>query len=204
MLTVLPAGGTLRIIGETLFVDDADHAVILLTAQTSFRCGDPEAVCRQTLESAARQPYEQLRSTHAADYQSLFQRVTLSLDDDQPGADQLALLPTDERLARMREGEADQGLIALYFHYGRYLLMSSSRPGSLPANLQGIWNQDFVPAWDSKYTININAQMNYWPAETCHLQECHEPLFDLLERMRIQRQRDCASHVWLRRLRRPS
>lgn len=75
--------------------------------------------------------------------------------------------------------------MALYFHFGRYLLISSSRPGSLPANLQGLWNDSFTPPWDSKYTININTQMNYWPAEVCNLSECHYPLFDLLERMRI-------------------
>jgi len=83
-----------------------------------------------------------------------------------------------------QESTDDLELTSLLFHYGRYLLIASSRPGSLPANLQGIWNDQFLPLWDSKYTININAQMNYWPAETCNLTECHEPLFDLIERMR--------------------
>ena len=94
-------------------------------------------------------------------------------------------LPTDVRLERMKKGEEDIGLINLFFQYGRYLLIASSRPGALPANLQGIWNKDMLPAWDSKYTININTQMNYWPAETCNLSECHLPLFDHLERMRV-------------------
>ncbi|HBQ64859.1 MAG TPA: hypothetical protein DD727_08075 [Clostridiales bacterium] len=92
-------------------------------------------------------------------------------------------LPTDARLTRIQEGGEDPGFTELYFQYGRYLLMASSRPGSLPANLQGIWNESFTPPWESKYTININTEMNYWPAEVCNLPEFHEPLFDLVERM---------------------
>ncbi|MCZ8511820.1 hypothetical protein O9H85_05170 [Paenibacillus filicis] len=92
-------------------------------------------------------------------------------------------LPTDERLARVKQGEEDPGLTALFFHYGRYLFIGSSRPGNLPANLQGIWNDGYVPPWDSKYTININIQMNYWPAEVCNLSELHLPLFDHLDAM---------------------
>src|SRR5690606_4250857 len=93
-------------------------------------------------------------------------------------------LPTDERLKRLKQGEEDLGLICLYFQFGRYLMISSSRPGTLPITLQGIWNKDMTQPWDSKYTININTQMNYWPAEVCNLSECHEPLFDLIEKMR--------------------
>ncbi|MBW7461612.1 glycoside hydrolase family 95 protein, partial [Paenibacillus sepulcri] len=93
-------------------------------------------------------------------------------------------VPTNVRLERFKEGKEDLPLISLYFQYGRYLLMSSSRPGSNPANLQGIWNESYTPSWESKYTININTEMNYWPAESCNLSECHEPLFDLIERMR--------------------
>lgn len=97
---------------------------------------------------------------------------------------ELEHLPTNARLERVKAGESDHGLVGLYFQFGRYLLVASSRPGSLPANLQGIWNEHLTPPWDSKYTININTQMNYWPAELCNLSECHEPLFDLIERMR--------------------
>ncbi|NLW08531.1 MAG: glycoside hydrolase family 95 protein [Firmicutes bacterium] len=93
-------------------------------------------------------------------------------------------LPTDERLKRIKKGADDPGLVELYFQFGRYLLLSCSRPGSLPANLQGLWNQEMLPPWESKYTININTQMNYWPAETCNLPECHRPLLEHIERMR--------------------
>lgn len=117
---------------------------------------------------------------HKADYSRLYSRVSLEID----GSENLEGLDTAERLERLRHGEEDMGLISLYFQYGRYLLISSSRPGTLPANLQGIWNKDMLPPWDSKFTININTQMNYWPAEVCNLSECHEPLFDHLERMR--------------------
>ncbi len=95
-----------------------------------------------------------------------------------------ASLPTDERLARVKAGGTDIGLEALYFQFGRYLLISSSRPGDLAANLQGIWNDSLAPPWDSKYTININTEMNYWPAEVTNLSELHEPLFDLVDKAR--------------------
>lgn len=103
-------------------------------------------------------PYEELLARHIADYSSLYGRVALTLPENA----ELSGMPTSERLDRFRQGEEDHGLISTYFQYGRYLLIASSRPGSLPANLQGIWNDSFTPAWDSKFTININAQMNYW------------------------------------------
>ena len=112
----------------------------------------------------------------------LYDRVSLSIDDVNGEFDP-SILDTSERLKRMQAGEEDTGLICLYFQFGRYLLISCSRPGSLPANLQGIWNKDMLPSWDSKYTVNINTEMNYWPAEVCNLPECHEPLFDHIERM---------------------
>lgn len=173
-------GGSARTIGEYLVIENADSVTLLLTAATTFRYPDPAALCRLQLESLLSLSYEQLQERHIADYQSLYRRVSLTL----PGCAELTSLPTDERLDRVKQGEADHGLVALYFHYGRYLLIASSRPGSLPANLQGIWNDSFTPPWDSKFTININAQMNYWPAELCNLAECHEPLFELIERMR--------------------
>jgi alpha-L-fucosidase 2 len=121
-----------------------------------------------------------LRNEHVADHQRYFRRVRLELPADAA----LRALPTDERLRRVQQGEADEDLVALYFHYGRYLLIASSRPGSLAANLQGKWNDSLTPAWGSKYTININTEMNYWPAETCNLSELHEPLFDLIDAAR--------------------
>lgn len=158
---VLPQGGRMEVIGNHVIVKEADSAVILFTAATTFREEDPGAYCKNVLEKAAVYSYEELAKRQAEDYEKLFSRTKLNL------------------------GEAeDAKLLEFFFQYGRYLLIASSRPGSLPANLQGIWNQDMLPVWDSKYTININTQMNYWPAETCNLAECHEPLFDLIERMR--------------------
>ncbi len=97
----------------------------------------------------------------------------------------------------MKQGESQIGLFCTYFHFGRYLLISSSRPGSLPATLQGIWNDKMVPPWDSKFTININTEMNYWPAEVCQLSECHQPLFDHIEKMRESGQITAPKDVWL-------
>src|SRR5699024_4045616 len=116
---------------------------------------------------------------HLQDYQALYNRARLTLAADSA----LEVLPTDARLARVQNGEEDLGLVALYFAFGRYLTIASSRPGSLPSNLQGVWNGQLQPAWDSKYTININTEMNYWPVEVCNLSQCHLPFFDLLERM---------------------
>nr|WP_127575911.1 glycoside hydrolase family 95 protein [Paenibacillus barengoltzii] len=180
VLKALPEGGTCRTLGEYLLVEGADAITLLLAAGTTFRQPDPELSCKQQLTELSRFTYPELRVRHIANYQELYGRVNLEL----PESPELQALPTDERLDRLRKGGEDHGLIATYFQFGRYLLISSSRPGSLPANLQGIWNDSFTPPWDSKFTININTQMNYWLAENCNLAECHEPLFDLIERMR--------------------
>lgn len=175
-------GGTVTIIGEHLVVEGADSVTLLLTAATSYRHADPEAFSVHAGANAASVDYETLKTRHIRDFTALSERVKLRLTNI---ADSIAAgMSTDERLKRVQEGKQDNGLLALYYQYGRYLLISSSRPGSLPANLQGIWNEHMLPPWDSKYTININAQMNYWPAEAGNLAECHEPLFDLIERMR--------------------
>lgn len=180
VLKAITEDGICRTVGEYLLVDGASSVTLLLAAGTTFRHPDPESYAKKKLEELSQVPYEELLSRHIQDYQGLYGRVELAL----PENPSRAALPTDERLLLLRKGEEDNGLIATYFQYGRYLLISSSRPHSLPANLQGIWNDSFTPAWDSKFTININAQMNYWPAEICNLAECHEPLFDLIERMR--------------------
>ena len=132
-------------------------------------------------------PYSTMRADHIADHQRLFNRVDLSFNAP------ASPLPTDERLNRVKAGATDLGLEALYFQFGRYLLIASSRPGGLPATLQGLWNDSLTPAWDSKYTININTEMNYWPAENTNLSELHLPLFDLLERMRASGRRTAKS-----------
>ena len=157
-------------------VQNAFQVTLVLAASTDVRSPDPEAEALRVLNAAAHKSYAQLRAAHVADHQKLFRRVSLDLG---AGAD----LPTDERLRRVQQGGEDPALMALYFQFGRYLLMASSRPGSMPANLQGIWNESLDPAWGSKYTININTEMNYWPAETTNLSELHLPLFDLLDRM---------------------
>jgi len=181
-LRAVADGGSISIIGEHLIVEGASSVTLVLTAATSFRHADPEAFVIRTSKQAAMMSYEVLKARHIQDFTSLSERVTLRLTD----ASYLnsSELPTNERLRLVQEGKADVGLVALYYQFGRYLLISSSRQGSLPANLQGIWNENMLPPWDSKYTININTQMNYWPAEAGNLAECHEPLFDLLERMR--------------------
>lgn len=176
-------GGNVSIVGEYLIVENANSATLFLSAATTYREADPEQYSLQVTEQAEKLGYDELKTRHITDFTSLSTRVNLQLNSDSTTTN-TALLPTDERLDKVKNGEKDNGLIALYYQFGRYLLISSSRPGSLPANLQGIWNQQMLPPWDSKYTININAQMNYWHAETGHLAELHEPLFELIERMR--------------------
>ena len=184
LLRAIPEGGSVEAESAILRVRGARAVTLLLTAATGFRGfeGDPDLpaaavadICRATLERAHHKSYAALRKAHTEDHQRLFRRVTLDL-----GAGPGAQKPTDERLRSFSENH-DQGLAALYFQYGRYLLIASSRPGGQPANLQGLWNELVKPPWSSNWTANINVQMNYWPAETCNLAECHEPLFDLIE-----------------------
>ena len=182
-LRVVPEGGKLARTADGLSVEGADAATLILVAATSFRnwkdtSGDPKALCEKQLAAIGPRPFGELRQAHVADYQKLFRRVELDL-----GTSDAAKLPTDERLAAVKKGADDPPLAALYFRYGRYLLIASSRPGTQPANLQGIWNESLAPPWGSKWTTNINAEMNYWLAETCNLAECHEALFGLIERL---------------------
>lgn len=181
VMKAVAIGGSCRTIGEHLLVDEADEVTLLIAAGTTFRTPDPERTCKAVIETAASKSYAELLGRHVSDYRSLFARVELQIED--PNGD-LNGLATDERVAGVGQGQDDPGLVSLYYQYGRYLLIASSRPGSLPANLQGIWNPHFLPPWDSKFTININTQMNYWLAENGNLAECHLPLFDLIERMR--------------------
>lgn len=182
VLKAIAEGGSVKPIGDFISVEGADAVTLLLSAGTTFRHDDPKAVCLEQIARAASLPYEELKCAHTEDYVRYFRRVGLELAKPEP--DQAASLPTDERLQRVKEGHDDPGLVETFFQFGRYLLLSCSRPGSLAATLQGIWNDNYTPPWESKFTININTQMNYWPAEVCHLKECHEPLFDLIERMR--------------------
>jgi alpha-L-fucosidase 2 len=172
---VLAQGGKTTAGTNTISVSGADSATLLIAAATSYKSfrdvsGDSEAVVKKQVAGASKKPYARLLDEHVAEHQRLFRRVELNL-----GETASMKLPTDERIAHFAEGN-DPQLAALYFQYGRYLLISSSRPGSQPANLQGIWNDSMSPPWGGKYTININTEMNYWPAETCALGECVEPL----------------------------
>ncbi|MGN1020251.1 MAG: glycosyl hydrolase family 95 catalytic domain-containing protein [Aristaeellaceae bacterium] len=165
------------VMGATLCCEgDCD---LICAGATSFRHEDPVQAALDMLDRAEKAGYDAIREAHVADLSAIMARCALSLPEDPL----LEALPTDARLKRFAQGSEDPGLINLYFQYGRYLLACSSRPGSLPANLQGLWNESFEPAWGSKYTININTQMNYWPAEICNLSEMHQPLFDHMLRM---------------------
>ena len=184
-LTRVLHNGVIRAGGKSLRIERASEALVLFTAASGYRgfSHDPDvsadvlaAQCRSVLEKAWKRPYENLVADHTADHRKLFRRVSLDL-----GSTDAALLPTDERREAFQRNPDDQGLLALYFQYGRYLLIASSRPGTQPANLQGIWNDEVRPPWSSNWTSNINVQMNYWPVETCNLSECHGPLFDLIE-----------------------
>ena len=170
-------GEGVHVIGNTLHIGET--ADIYLASATSYRFADLRAACLSRLETATADGYAAVKAAHVAEHRAVMARCTLALH----GEDALDNLPTDQRLARYAQGNADNGLEELYFAFGRYLLAGCSRPGTLPANLQGIWNDDFHPAWDGKYTININTEMNYWCAEVCNLSEMHLPLFDHLRRM---------------------
>ncbi len=184
MVRAVSEGGKVNTIGENLIVEKADTVTLLISAATSFYHKEYEAQCLKYLAAAELKEYSQLLSSHIENFSQLYSRVKLEIQNIEE-CDEINNLDTSERLERLKSGKSDHELVALYFSFGRYLLISSSRPGSLPANLQGIWNQDMLPAWDSKYTININTEMNYWPAEICNLSECHLPLFEHLQRMRV-------------------
>ena len=177
---LLVKGGKMELSDRGAVVQGSDSAVLVLAAATSFRnfrdiSADPGQRCQEVLAVCASKSYEQLRETHLLDHRRLFRRVTLDLGKT-PAAD----LETSLRLKPAAQ-QPDPQLAALYFQFGRYLLIASSRSGGQPANLQGIWNDQLRPPWDSKWTVNINTEMNYWPAGVANLSECHEPLFDLVK-----------------------
>ena len=174
------AGGEVELMDDALEVKGADSVTLVLTAATSYKnfkdvTADPADICRRTIKAVAGRNYEALRETHIADHRKLFRRAAFEL-----GTTEAAGQPTDKRIENFAKQD-DPQLMELYFQYGRYLLIASSRPGSQPANLQGIWNDKLAPPWDSKWTTNINTEMNYWPVEVTNLSECHEALFDMLD-----------------------
>jgi len=198
---VLNDGGQVAAEAGGIKVTGANSVTILLAAGTSFfnspakawRGEHPAKKLAARLEAASKKPYDALKAAHVADYQKLYGRVSF---DMLPSKDEL---PTDQRLAQYNKGAVDPGFDTLFFQYGRYLLIGSSRPGGLPANLQGIWNKDMKPAWYSGYTTNINLEMNYWLAEPTNLAECHEPMFDWLANLATVRKKNAQPEIAAKR-----
>lgn len=195
-LRVINDGGTVRAAGDALRVDGADAVTLLLAAATDYDPDSPgyrgkphETLSADHLKRAAKRGYADLRDRHVKDYQKLFGRVALDL-----GGSEAARRPTDERLKAVQEGRDDPHLCALYFQYGRYLLISSSRPGSLPANLQGVWAETIQTPWNGDYHHNINDQMNYWPAEVANLPECHRPFLEFIDSLRAPGRKTAKVH----------
>ncbi|HBF34049.1 TPA: hypothetical protein DDW35_05750, partial [Candidatus Sumerlaeota bacterium] len=173
---VLNKGGKMAVNGDAISVENADSALIFLDADTNYKnymdvSKDPSIAPREHVKAAAAKSWDTLRAAHVKEHQRLFNRVAFDI-----GINDAAKQPTDERLKAFAKGTDDPQLPALYYQFGRYLLISSSRSGGQPANLQGLWNESVSPPWDSKFTDNINTEMNYWPAETTNLSECVEPL----------------------------
>ncbi|MDS0527810.1 glycoside hydrolase family 95 protein [Clostridium sp. SHJSY1] len=178
-------GGKLWSKDGILNIENADSVIFKIIAHTSFNGfknepgtngKDVDKLIKNTLENIKNKSYEEIFLNHLNEYTKLFKRVEFTLGEGKTNE-----IPTDERLQKVINGEEDLSLIPLYFQYGRYLLIASSREGSQPSNLQGIWNEDLRPAWSSNYTTNINVEMNYWPAEVCNLSECHKPLFKMIK-----------------------
>ncbi|MBP1665206.1 MAG: hypothetical protein H6Q23_66 [Bacteroidetes bacterium] len=182
-LVARPENGTMHTTDSSLVISNANSVTFILTAATSFVdylniSGNPSATCEKILAGINDKSYKSLKKTHINDFSNLMSRVDLKLGDPMMNEK-----PTDERIADLRKGDQDLELWSKIYQFGRYLLVSSSRPGGQPANLQGIWNEELLPNWGSKYTLNINYQMNYWPAEVTNLSECHMPMFTMLKEL---------------------
>lgn len=176
---VLLDGGVLAEKEGRVAIEKADAVTLLLTAATDYAKEDPALISANYMETAVKLEYDRLKEDHIRDYQQYFKRVSLDL-----GATDAVYFPTDARLAAVQQGNTDPHLVQLYYQFGRYLLISSSRPGSLPANLQGVWADGLTPPWSADYHININIQMNYWPAEITNLPEMHLPFLQFINDLR--------------------
>ena len=184
LLRVKLDGGRLAEKEKSFSITNANAVTLLLVAATDYNFDEPYKplkndlglVCAKQLSAVGKRSFERIKADHIAEHRRLFRRVSLDIGST-PAADK----PTDERLRAFREGADDPALAALYFQFGRYLLISCSRPGTMPSNLQGLWNEHIAAPWNADYHININIQMNYWPAEVTNLSECHEPFFKLTE-----------------------
>jgi len=182
---VWAGGGKLTRVRDALQVEGANEVIIWLTMQTNYNGLDPNAWCLSHFDDRGTGMFEAIRDTHLAEVEPMYRRVRIDLG----GTPEVEALPLSARLERMRGGEADPGLVALYFQFGRYLLLASSRRCDQPAQLQGIWNEELRPPWESDFHQDVNIQMNYWPAEVCNLAECADPLFHYIWRAVPQAQK---------------
>jgi len=192
-LQIKTVGGTVSIDNGKLIVANVDEAVVYLTAGTNYKnykdiTADPSQPCVAALKSLEGKTYPQIKAAHVAEYKKWFNTFSITMGDSKKAA-----LSTDERLNNFANGD-DPSFAALYMQYGRYLLISSSRLGTRPANLQGIWNDLTNPPWGSKYTTNINAEMNYWPAELLNLSPLHQPLFDMISELAVTGKQTAKDH----------
>ena len=180
-IKVIPTSGIVKRWGSYIKAEKCDEITILISCQTSYRYADYKKEAKNDIERASKLSFDNIKERHIRDYKKYYDRVRLQLVDNSEGK---SVLPTDERLENIKNGGMDNKLIELYYNFARYLMIAGSREGTLPLNLQGIWNKDMWPAWGCKFTININTEMNYWPAETAGLSELVTPLFDIIEKMR--------------------
>lgn len=195
-LRLLAPGADLAVEPLGMRVSGAKSLALLVAIATDAQGAAPLKACAETLERAAPLTWEQLRERHGKEHGSSYDRVELKLGSESSG-DEFSV-STDELLPKEADQKVATQLAALTFHYGRYLLLSSSRPGTQPANLMGIWNNLVQPPWWSNYTMNINLQMNYWPAEVCNLSECHEPLFTFMEELQRSGEKTARVHYGCR------
>jgi alpha-L-fucosidase 2 len=179
LVKVNNTGGKITNRGDSIILENADEVIIFIVAATDYWQTDPTKECNERMDALIKKSFSEIKKNHIITHQELFNRVQLDL-----GSNENILLPTDERLEKFKKEANDPQLLSLYFQYGRYLLISSSRPGDLPANLQGLWADGLVPPWSADYHININIQMNYWPVEVTNLSECHLPFLAFIDSLR--------------------
>jgi alpha-L-fucosidase 2 len=191
LVKAVAEGGRITASADRLCFRGCDQLTLVISCATDYRDDDVATIAAAELNEALAKPYPRLKADHIAEHQRWYRRCAVALDGTPADA---AALPTDRRLQRVKEGADDPGLVALYFHFGRYLMIAASRPGVLPANLQGIWNPNLRPTWNSDLHININLQMNYWPAGVANLAECHTPLFEWMRDTLVPAGRDTAAH----------
>ncbi len=196
-LRVRTTGGFTKVVDNKLVIDKADAATVYLTAGTNYKnyrnvSANPAAPCINALKTVVLKTYDQVKAAHIKEYRKYFNTFSIQLSNNAASSSGITL-PTDERINNFASSN-DPSFVALYLQYGRYLLISSSRPGTRPANLQGIWNDLLTPPWGSKYTTNINAEMNYWPAEMLNLSSLHDPLFKMIEELAVTGKQTAKDH----------